>query len=304
MKKKVLVSTILALFSVSFIFAKEKPIVKDINAENSSGTKISITWTLPENTDSKITKIFVYKSLKPIGSFYDLAETKPIAELKPNATSFSDNVKDYNDYYYSVICEADGNLFDIVLPSINSTVNGTHLRLPERKAETEVSVQKDEKMYSMESLRETPLPYLDFLESQGKTPLKMSNKAIAAAKELAGSNSMNEKPISEPYVFEEDLIAPDGGDDFLLFEVLRTTFIQKKYGQAINQLEKLINTNRSANVESRAKFYLAESYYFTKNYEEAAENFLSVYDDYPSLSKRWIESSLDLYKIPKNAENQ
>ena len=67
---------------------------------------------------------------------------------------------------------------------------------------------------------------------------------------------MKSTKISEPYVFEEDLISPDGGDDFLLFEILRDSFIQKKYSKSEEQLKKLISTNRAKSVTERAKFYL------------------------------------------------
>ena len=39
-----------------------------------------------------------------------------------------------------------------------------------------------------------------------------------------------------PYVFEEDLISPDGGDDYLLFDVLKTTFIKRKYADAETEM--------------------------------------------------------------------
>ena len=277
--------------------SKERPIVKEIQAASGKGTKINVTWLLPEDTSSEITKLFIYRSTNPIGSYYDLNGKEPVAELSGDFTNYIDTVKDYKDYYYAVICEADGNKFDIILPSINSTVNGVHLRLPEREDDNETPVTKKEKPYSVESLRDTPLPYLDILDGRNKVPLKMSEDAVQIAKELAVITKLEKNIITEPYVFEEDLISPEGGDDFLLFEILRTTFIQKKYKKAQEQLDKLIRSNRTKSVTDRAVFYLGESYYFTKNYQEATTTFLSVYDKYPALAKRWITSSLDLFEM-------
>lgn len=281
-------------------FSRERPIVRDLQAVAGTGTRINVTWILPNDTEAPITRLFVYRTLKPVGSFYDISEEKPVATLSAPVSSYVDNVGDYRDYYYSVTCETRGSEFDIILPSINSTVNGVHLKLPEKKAETEASLSGKEKTYSVETLRDMPLPYLDLIESRNRTPLKMSDKALSIARELAMQTDVKKNYISEPHVFEEDLISPDSGDDFLLFEILRNYFIQKKYGQTINQLEKLIATNRTKSVTNRAKFYLGESYYFTKHYKEAAITFLSVYDEYPSLTKKWVDSALDMYEIPES----
>ena len=90
----------------------------------------------------------------------------------------------------------------------------------------------------------------------------MGRSARAQARLLAGSAETMHKMLS-PYVFEEDLISPDGGDDYLLFDVLKTTFIKRKYADAVNA-------------------------------------FLYAADAYPSLAKKWIDSSLDFMQLPKN----
>ncbi len=309
MKTKTKKKILCALAAALFIFTKgnifpqqrtERPIVKDINASSGQGDRINVTWTLPE-TSGEITRIFVYRTERPVGSFYELNGKEPLASLAPEKSNYIDRVDDYRDYYYTVICEAGGNKFDIVLPSINATVNGVHIKLPEQTEEAKKSISANEKLnpYPVENMRGTPLPYLDLIESQRRTPLKMSQESIAAAKELSLSMRAEKNPITEPYVFEADLVSPDSGDDFLLFEILRSTFIQKKYSESSRQLERLINTNRSKSVENRAIFYLGESYYFSGDYKEAAKLFLSVYDEYPSLAKKWIDSSLDLYEIPE-----
>ncbi len=296
MKKIPLVFTV--LLALSTANAKERPVVKNINAAGGFGTKINVSWSVPLNTESKITRLFVYRSARPIASFYDLNGVQPVAELSPSDTDFADSVGDFKDYYYAVICEADGQKFDIILPSINSTVNAAHLKIPEKKQNAEKLPSAKEKTVSAEGLRPTPLPYLDILEGQGKSPVKLDGKTLETAMELSRSHRIDATEITEPYVFEEDLVSPDSGDDFLLFEILRNTFIQKKYAKAIAELERLIGTNRAKPVSNRAKFYLGESYYFAKDYRNATTTFLSVYDEFPSLSKRWIEASLDLYKVP------
>lgn len=126
----------------------------------------------------------------------------------------------------------------------------------------------------------------------------MSEQVKSVAKNLAGQTKEKEVTVLLPYIFEDDLVSPDGGDDFLLFEILRNYFIQKNYTDSVTQLKKLLGTNRTAKVTNRAMFYLGQSYYFQNNYQQAINSFLQVYDAYPELAKKWIDSSLDLMKLP------
>ena len=75
-------------------------------------------------------------------------------------------------------------------------------------------------------------------------------------------------------------------------------FIQKNYTDSITQLKKLLGTNRTEKVTNRAMFYLGQSYYFQNNYQQSINSFLQVYDAHPELAKKWIDSSLDLMKLP------
>ena len=140
-------------------------------------------------------------------------------------------------------------------------------------------------------MREIPLPYLDYIDGLEKKYL-VSEEVAKASKSL-GLESKKQVARLPIYVFEEDLISPDGGDDFLLFEILKTTFIQKKYAEAIAELEKLTGTNISSQTRTRAYFYLGESLYMLGRYEKAIKTFVRVENVYPELSKQWIDNSLD-----------
>ena len=81
--------------------------------------------------------------------------------------------------------------------------------------------------------------------------------------------------------------------DYLLFEILKTTFIQRKYGEAIEQLNKLVGTNISESTRNRAYFYMGESQYLLGNYDEAVKTFVKVGNAFPIQSKKWLDSSLE-----------
>lgn len=297
MPKSKIITTII-IFLTFFVFADDRPIVHNIVASSNQDKIISIFWELPKEPSPKINEICVFKSIKPINSFYDISKETPLAVLSATDTFYSDAVDDFSDYYYAVVAKTDSGLYDVVIPSLNSTVSAAHLKMPKLSENAKTSASAKEKIIVSSASRTTPLPFLDLLENQNANTIKMSDKAHQIALELQKSYSPKENKITDVYVFEEDLILPEGGDDFLLFEVLKTTFIQRKYKEAVEQLDKLIGTNISKDVSNRATFYLAESYYFSKIYDVAALTFLKLYDVYPSLTKHWIDSSLDLYKLP------
>ena len=287
--------------SASFAaFASERPIVTGIKAEAGSAKRISVTWTPPRNPEPAGTSLAVFRTEEPVASFSQIASLDPIAQLAKDSASFADSVPDYKDYYYAVVAVTEKGRYDIVIPSVNATVNGVHARLPKKNAAKDTSASAREKLYPEGAVRETPLPYIDLIESVNENKrTAMSKSTREQARLLSGSAEKTREPLSL-YVFEEDLISPDGGDDYLLFDVLKTTFIKRKYKEAQTELLRLLATNRSDAVTSRAFFYLGESYYFGGNYADAVNAFLHVTGDYPALAKKWIDSSLDFMQLPKN----
>lgn len=296
---KKLFTLITVFFLAANCFAKDRPIITNLEANGTRGNKIVLSWKNPSVPEPKIQKLFIYRNSKPIGSYYDISDLTPIATVEPETRTYSDTVKNYNDYYYAIIAQVNNGKYDIILPSVNATVNGTHLTLPERKESTEKTESAKEKLVPLDGKREIPLPFLDVTEQFSKKPVKMNAETKKIAESLADGTKTKENKRMEPYVFEEDIISPDGGDDFLLFEILRTTFIQKKYKDSADQLKKLLGTNRSKEVTKRAIFYLGESEYYTKNYSDAVRTFLLVYDDYPVQAKKWIDATLDEMQTEK-----
>lgn len=295
---KKLFTLIAVFFLAANCFAKDRPIITNLEAKGTRGNKINLSWKIPSAPEPKIQQLFIYRNSKPIGSYYDISDSTLIATIEPEIQNYSDTVKNYNDYYYAIIAQVNNGKYDIILPSVNATVNGTHLTLPPRKENVEKTESAKEKLVPVDGKRETPLPFLDITEQFSKKPVKMSDETKKIAESLASSEK-NSKKKMEPYIFEEDIISPDGGDDFLLFEILRTTFIQKKYKESADQLQKLLGTNRSKEVTQRAIFYLGESEYYTKNYGDAVRTFLLVYDEYPVQAKKWIDATLDEMKTEK-----
>ncbi|MCR4899762.1 MAG: tetratricopeptide repeat protein [Treponema sp.] len=296
MKKRL--SIIIILFSTAiFLSAQNRPVVQDIQAKASKGTRINISWTLPQNPEPQITKLLIYRDTRPVSSYNQLAGAEFLAELSPLATAYTDQVFDYNDYYYAVIAFTD-KPFDLIFVSMNSTVDGVHLIAPAEK-DIESKKKDEEKLYTDGAMRETPLPFINYVEGQGKEDeLSLSNEAMQDISSLSSVKKAARTRVS-PYFFEEDLVSPDSGDDFLLFDILKTTFIQEKYEEAIELLIKLNGRNISENVRNRVYFYIGEAYFFTGDFEEAAKYFVKVAQQYPLQTKIWMNYTLDRIAIPE-----
>ncbi len=144
-------------------------------------------------------------------------------------------------------------------------------------------------------MREMPLPLpMDILgfgqevhAASEEAKQSVANLANAAAKKKA-------EPFKTPHFFEDDMFAPDGGDEYILFETLRGGLVQRKYRESVELFVDFLSVNRNADVTNRAEFYLGESFYFCGEYEKAVQCFLSVQEIFPALAKKWIDSSLDL----------
>lgn len=288
--KKIICSLFLIL-TAAFVFA-DRPLVRDIQARAGSGTKVRITWQLPKNPEPEIESYLLYRTTEQITSFSQLKNIQPITALTSDRAGYTDQLSDLRDYYYTIISQTVKGPYDVVLLSFNSTVTGVHL-IAKKQSEAPAEKKDYETVYPDGTLRKTPLPFIDMIDGIDAEPL-VSEQTITQISSLTGGSSKTSKnPLLTPYIFEEDLVSPDGGDEYLLFEILKTSFVTKKYKESIEKLNQLIGTNISEETRNRAYFYLGESQYFSRNYEEAVRNFVKVQAPFPTLSKKWLEDSLD-----------
>lgn len=276
------------LFSLSIFAFAQRPIVRDIQASGGKGTKINIFWTLPQDSDQPITNLLVYRDTKPISSFDMIEKMEPIATIAPDYTGYTDTVRDYKDYFYAVVAVTD-QPYDLILVSINATVEGAHVAIPEPKEPAKKP--EYEKLYPDGKMRETPLPFVSLVDGMNEEST-ISDETAIATKALSSSKG-KKTPLMTMYIFEEDLVSPDGGDDYILFDVLKTYFVVKKYQQAIVQLNRLAGTNISESTRKRIYFYIGEAEYLSGNYEQAVKSFVKVQQDFPNLTKKWVDSALD-----------
>ena len=279
------------ILTATFVFA-ERPIVRDIQARAGSGTKVRIIWQLPKETTPEIESLLLYRTTEQVTSFSQLKNVQPITALTPDRAGYTDQLSDLREYFYTVIAQTTEGPYDVILLSFNSTVTGVHL-IAKKQTETQTEKKEIEQVYPDGTLRKTPLPFIDMIDGFDAEPL-VSDSTVSQVSTLTGGNSKTSKnPLLTPYIFEEDLVSPDGGDEYLLFEILKASFVTKKYKETIEKLNQLIGTNISEETRNRAYFYLGESQYFCRNYEDAVRSFVKVQAAFPTVSKKWLEDSLD-----------
>lgn len=284
---KKLSTVFLTLFCTFSLFA-QKPIIQDIQAKAGKGSKINITWTIPQDSDEPITEFLLYRSTKQITNYSQIEALNPVATLSAEITGYTDTVSDFNDYYYAIICVTD-KPYNVILISFNSTITGAHVLTKVKTTEPEKT--EYEKFYPEGTMRETPLPYIDLFDGIDKKE-KATGEMASSANSVITASSQKQALLTQ-YIFEEDLVSPDGGDDYLLFEILKTSFVTRKYSDAISQLTKLTGTNISETTRNRAYFYLGEAQYLSGKYEDAVRTFVKIEQAYPTLVKKWLDSALD-----------
>lgn len=302
-RTKFLISLILLISGSSLFAQTSRPVVSDINTVPGPASTIKITWTLPENPDPAIKECYIFKDTKQIASFDDLSKLEPTGKADSSSTHFIDTITDTRDYYYCVLCNTENGVYNIILPSVNTTVNGAHIvtfnSTEDQVITPENSESKKQNKFSdsSEKMRDIPLPTPGFIEITKSPQNILGSRAMKTADDLGRKYTGTRNKITKPYVFEDDLICPENGDEYYLFKILKNSFAKKDYKKAVTDINDFLSIRRKDEVTKRAVFYLGESLYFTKNYEKAVFQFLKVQNEYPELSKKWIDSCLDLIEI-------
>lgn len=290
-----ILSNFLILPSFSSEFSGTKPIVTSLLAQKESDNKVKLTWTLPDGFTAA--SIAVFRSRQDFTSRTVLSMS-PAADVPARTTSYTDTPELSGSYYYALLArDKNGNLFNVIVPGSNATIKAVKLEREDNSLKARLS--QEEESYKPSFLRNMPLPYLDLISDIDRKPTVFSIDAMKAGRDLSGKY-YDKKPAQKAlYVFEQDLTCAPSGDDYYLFQSLKTYFIKKDYKNSVSDLRRFLSTRRDPYTSARAAFYLAESEYFSRNYKEALKIFLSLEDVFPALSKSWTDSALDLYELPK-----
>ncbi|MCL2196313.1 MAG: hypothetical protein FWB77_01730 [Treponema sp.] len=188
-------------------------------------------------------------------------------------------------WYYAVIYEdevASGNMG--IKPGINATstaVSVTSEQTPERP------------------LRPIPLPVLTLRntmpDSFFMTDIPESAPLSAVSENILRDTKMPAKvalTLKRPRVFAVDLVAPTGGEESALFQIITEFFVTFQWETARISLQHYLSLPRSRDIEARARFYLGQVLYYSGNHREALMEFLKIRSVHAAEANNWIEAVL------------
>jgi hypothetical protein len=229
----------------------------------------------------------LYRSVSPIAKTRDLLNAVLVEDgiLSP----FMDYPVPGIPYYYAVIAEDDlvsGNVG--IYPGYNATVSAV-----------EVSPGARVGLGDSPGIRSIPLPLISVnAVSPGSgygdvpSPTPLSPEAARAVNGLGLQGVTPRLPQKTPRVFEQDLEPPSGGEEYALRSIVQGPFRNRDWTSCKDELIQYLSLPRSAASEGRARFYLAQAYYFTGSYREALFEFLTVQSGYPQEATEWIQAAL------------
>jgi len=245
-------------------------------AAKQEGDRIIITFE-PGSTERNA---ILYRSTQPINHVQDLLNAiiihhgavSPSVDLPVPGISF----------YYAVIFEdeiASGSMG--IKPGVNATVAAVTLH-----SDTLERV-----------MRPIPLPTLNTGTEGGFFITEIPNQ-IPLSKESLNMLSVNQMPpkapleLKRPRVFSVDLIAPTGGEESALFQIVAEYFTRFDWEDARINLQHYLSLPRSREAEARARFYLGQSLYYSGYFKEALMEFITFRSHNSGEANKWIDAVL------------
>lgn len=263
-----------------------------INNTSEDFATISLKWKNPQKND--ITEFIIYRDNKQILK-ENLSLLKPIEILTGKYTSYFDTVTNLSDeYYYAVLTKTrNGEFFDIIIPTVNATVNPA-IPKPKKTVFSE-NINKPGRIETRENERELiPLPYLNEEDNSYVEKKAIPKKNIEIAKKLSAKKT--EKKSKPLQILPQDK-KPESGDQYLLSTIVNTSFIKADWNTAESEFLKFLKINRTEETVSRANFYLGQIYYYQGKSKNALNSFMTSLNNYPIESRQWIDEVLEEFEI-------
>jgi len=245
------------------------------------GERVIITF----NRDAQRTNAILYRSMQPITRSQDLLNAVLVQSGIDSPFVDSPVPVPGLTWYYAVIYEdeiASGNMG--IKPGVNATVNPV----------TVTSEQPTER-----TLRPIPLPVLTLrntvpdshfiTEIPGQMPLSAASSNILRDTKMPTKAPIN---LKRPRVFSVDLVAPTGGEESALFQIITEYFVTFKWEEARVSLQHYLSLPHSKDIEARARFYFGQTLYYTGKYRESLMEFLSIKPIHAAEANNWIDAVL------------
>jgi hypothetical protein len=270
----------------------------------SNNDGIEITFDSLDTNKSAV----LYRSIQPLRGFSDLLSATVVALHV--RSPYTDRINSGTAYYYAVVYEDDiMNGHGEIYPGSNATM------IPvEVSQNVPASGQYDTGTPSVGSTAGT---YQQGQTAAGGAPFYGSappyGGGVVTINETASINRGNSNTVDtystyrsysrqsddtlilrEPRIFNSDMqVASGGPDDKRLALIVQGPFMWRDWQAARSDLTEFIVETTNSSAESRARFYLAQCWYFIGDIRMALSLFLKLQPVYPDETELWVQACLN-----------
>ncbi|MDR2403242.1 MAG: hypothetical protein LBD78_04365 [Spirochaetaceae bacterium] len=250
------------------------------------GDGVAISYRMTEGMKNTV----LYRSVQPIHNVEDLL--KAVIVDSGTISPYTDYPVPGIPYYYAIITEEELLSGTIgIFPGFNTTL--TPVEVPAGRYRVGLGD-------SPRGLRSMPLPLIsidaispgskDHVELPARVPL--SEEASRALASIRPQRQIAKKNLKSPRAFSQDLQTPGGGEESTLRSIVQGSFMKWDWEKSREELLRYLALPRSESSEARARFYLGQVYYYTRDTREALFEFLSIQSQYPEEANEWIQATL------------
>jgi len=262
------------------LLPQEKPVEGIYNLRAAlDGDRVVITYEIEGPKRNAI----LYRSANPVRRPADLLNA--VIVQSRISSPFIDLPVPGLSWYYAVVYEDEISSGSMgIKPGFNATVSP-------------VTITGDQS--AERPLRPIPLPVMTLrntmpesffiTEIPGQMPLSKESSVILRDTHMPSKAPLN---LKRPRVFAVDLVAPTGGEESALFEIIMEHFTKFQWDTARVSLQHYLSQPRSAEIESRARFYLGQALYYNGSYREALMEFLTFRSLNVAEANKWIDAVL------------
>ncbi len=242
-------------------------------------------------------ELLVFRSTAPMRTPDDLLTAVAPFTLPAGSSGGTDTPVPGVDYYYAVV---DAGLFRLsksqVLPGENATLRPVQVPLETPGKPAAASA----------ALRPAPLPYLligsgveQAARAAPQAPFllpgsrkKLQPATARAVAELLAALPPPAGPKAGVQILAVDAAARSGGEEDALKTILLERLQPEDFAGAEAELERYLSVRRSAEIEARVHFYLAQTYYFRGLIRQALLELLLAEDRYYREVQPWLDACL------------
>jgi len=280
-------TTIATVISLTGSEQKNAAIVTNLKAAVNHN-KVILTFTSSKSGRSLI----IYRSTQPIYSAADILKASFSQTMNSGVTSFTDVPIAGVDYYYALL---DADL--VKTGAVTLTLGQNSLKEP-----VQIPISSSTLGIPQSYKRSFPLPTLNILwgietgvELETPKPLLLPNKkALKPSTESAVhvlTTAMDKFPTAEPTteILSVDKTENASGEANTLKSIINTSLVSGHYEESELQLKGFLSIRHTPELECRAHYYLAQAYYFQKQYRRAFLEFLLAQDFYYTDVQPWLD---------------